>query len=191
MYTVTNPATGEVLEQYSTATDGQMREAIDRAHTAFGSWKERTVADRAEILAKAAALFLERSEELAGIITLEMGKRISEARGEVKLASAIFTYYAQEAERMLADEPLPIKGGRAVLQKRPVGVLIGIMPWNFPYYQSARFVAPNACSATRFCSSTRRAARSPLRPWRPCCGMRACRRTPLSTCSRRTSRSPG
>jgi succinate-semialdehyde dehydrogenase/glutarate-semialdehyde dehydrogenase len=95
------------------------------------------------MLRRVSALFAERAEQLAELVTVEMGKRLVEARGEISVVVDIFNYYADNAESLLADEQLAIKGGSAVIRKCPVGVLIGIMPWNYPYYQVARFVAPN------------------------------------------------
>lgn len=143
MYAVTNPATGELVEEYPTATDEQIGEAADAVSAGYRSWAARPVAERAEIVARAARLFAERTDELAAIITLEMGKRIKEAKGELALVVSIFDYYAEHGGELLADEPLPIQGGSAVITKGPIGPLVGIMPWNFPYYQAARFVAPN------------------------------------------------
>lgn len=143
MYQVTNPATGEVIEEFPTATDEQVRDAMRRAHAAYLSWQDRPVSERAAILRLAAKLFAERADELAQIITIEMGKRIDESRAELTTVSQIFEYYGDQAEQLLRDEPIEIKDGRAVLLKRPVGVLVGIMPWNYPYYQVARFAAPN------------------------------------------------
>ncbi|MDR7303777.1 NAD-dependent succinate-semialdehyde dehydrogenase [Haloactinomyces albus] len=143
MYTVTNAATDELIEEIQNATDAEVRAAIDRVHHGYASWRRRSVADRAKIVARAAELFAERADELAEIMTLEMGKRINEGRGEVGVVVDIFNYYAENGPSMLADEPLPIKGGEAVIRKEPVGALLGVMPWNFPCYQVARFVAPN------------------------------------------------
>lgn len=143
MYKVTNPATGEVIESFATATDDEIRDAIDRAHRGYLSWKDRTVAERAKIVKRVAELFAEKTDELSAIITMEMGKRIEESKGELATVVDIFTYYAENGESLTADEPLAIKGGEAVVQKRPIGVLLGIMPWNYPYYQVARFAAPN------------------------------------------------
>lgn len=143
MYKVTNPTTGEVIDEFPNATDERIHEAIDRAHDGYLTWRERPIADRTAVLLRAAEIFTERTDELATIITTEMGKRIDESRGEVGIVTDIFNYYANNAETLLADAPLTITGGDAVVQKRPVGVLIGIMPWNYPYYQVARFVAPN------------------------------------------------
>ncbi|HEX6351959.1 NAD-dependent succinate-semialdehyde dehydrogenase [Actinophytocola sp.] len=143
MYTVTNPATGELVEEVANATDEQVRAAIDRVHHGFAAWRRRPVAERAKIVARAAELFAERSDELAAIMTLEMGKRINEGRGEVGIVVDIFNYYAEHGPALLADEPLRIRGGEAVIVKQPIGALLGVMPWNFPCYQVARFVAPN------------------------------------------------
>jgi len=142
MYTVTNPATGEVLEKIRNSSDDEVREAVDRISGAFPAWRRRSVAERAAIVKRAAELFAERSEALAEIMTIEMGKRINEGRGEVGIVVDIFNYYADNAEQLLADEPRSVTGG-AVITKGPLGPLVGIMPWNFPCYQVARFVAPN------------------------------------------------
>lgn len=143
MYAVTNPATGELIEEIPNATDEEVQAAIDRVHSGYAPWRRRPVAERAGIVRRAAALFAERSDELAAIMTLEMGKRINEGRGEVGIVVDIFNYYADHGPALLADEPVPIKGGEAVITKEPIGALLGIMPWNFPCYQVARFVAPN------------------------------------------------
>jgi succinate-semialdehyde dehydrogenase/glutarate-semialdehyde dehydrogenase len=143
MYAVTNPATGELIEKIENATDEEIRKAIDRVHLGYLSWRHRPITERAKIISRAAELFDERADELAATMTLEMGKRINEGRGEIAIVVDIFRYYADNAHSLLADEPLPIKGGEAVITKGPIGALIGIMPWNFPCYQVARFVAPN------------------------------------------------
>jgi succinate-semialdehyde dehydrogenase/glutarate-semialdehyde dehydrogenase len=143
MYAVTDPATGELIEKIENATDEDVREAIDRVHRGYLSWRHRPVTERAKIVSRAAELFAERADELAAIMTLEMGKRINEGRGEIAIVVDIFNYYADNGPSLLADEPLPIKNGEAVITKEPIGALLGIMPWNFPCYQVARFVAPN------------------------------------------------
>lgn len=143
MYTVTNPATGELIEEIENASDEEVRTAIDRVHSAYPAWRARSVAERAKIVSRAAELFAERSDELAEIMTLEMGKRINEGRGEVGIVVDIFNYYADNAAQLLADEPMKVATGDAVIVKQPIGALLGVMPWNFPCYQVARFVAPN------------------------------------------------
>jgi len=143
MYKVTNPATGEVIEEYPTATDDQIRDAIERADREYKSWRERPVEERAAIVRRAAELFEERTDEFAAIITEEMGKRTVEAKGEMGIVVSIFNYYADKGPGLIADEPLEVDGAEAVVKKTPIGALIGIMPWNFPVYQVARFAAPN------------------------------------------------
>ncbi|TDD30104.1 NAD-dependent succinate-semialdehyde dehydrogenase [Kribbella turkmenica] len=143
MYVVTNPANGELVEEVANSTNEEVRAAIGRVHSGFPAWRSRPVAERAAIVARAADLFEQRAGELAATMTLEMGKRINEGRGEIGIVVDIFRYYAEHGPALLADEPLDIKGGRAVITKSPIGALLGIMPWNFPCYQVARFVAPN------------------------------------------------
>ena len=143
MYAVTNPVDNSVVEEFPTIGDAELQAAIDRAGAEFPRWSARPVAERAAILHRAADLFEQRVEELAAIITLEMGKRIAESRGEVGALVDITRYYADHAERFTADEPIEIVGGSAHIQKDALGVILGIMPWNYPYYQVARFAAPN------------------------------------------------
>ncbi|MFD1210466.1 NAD-dependent succinate-semialdehyde dehydrogenase [Arthrobacter sp. GCM10027362] len=143
-YAVTDPATGTVLETFPTATDDEVLAAVAAAHHAFLQWRTVPVAERARRVKRAGELFAERADELAAIITREMGKRLPEARGELGIVAAIFDYYGTEGPAMLADQEFPPRsGGRALIQKRPVGALLGIMPWNYPLYQVARFAAPN------------------------------------------------
>lgn len=143
-YRSVNPATGQVLAEYSTATDAQVEEALATADAAFRAWRAVPIEERAAVAARVGALFTERAEELAATITQEMGKPLSEARDEVEFCTEIFGYFADQGPSLAADQPITASGGgKAVIQKRPVGVLLGIMPWNFPYYQVARFAAPN------------------------------------------------
>ncbi|MDN5608282.1 MAG: NAD-dependent succinate-semialdehyde dehydrogenase [Brevibacterium sp.] len=144
MYRVTNPATGEVAEEFATATDSEILAALDRSATTFTEWSQTSVADRAAILVRVSEIYAERAEELAKVIQLEMGKAVPEGKGEVGLSSAIYRYFADNAEAFMADEPLRgPEDGTAMIRRKPVGSLLGIMPWNFPYYQVARFAAPN------------------------------------------------
>jgi succinate-semialdehyde dehydrogenase / glutarate-semialdehyde dehydrogenase len=144
-YAVVNPATGERLAEYPTATDAQIEEAVASAKAAFDGWsRSSTVADRAALIRRVAELHRERREELAALIVREMGKPLSAALGEVDFAADITEYYADHAEEITADQPLNIDGdGPAFIRRSALGVLLGIMPWNFPYYQVARFAAPN------------------------------------------------
>ncbi|GAA2824753.1 NAD-dependent succinate-semialdehyde dehydrogenase [Kribbella solani] len=143
MYSVTDPVTGVLVEEVANSTDAEVRDAVGRVHGGYAAWRRRDVRERAAIVARAGELFAERADELARIMTLEMGKRVSEGLGEVGIVADIFRYYAEHGPALVADEPIEIKGGQAVISKGPIGALLGIMPWNFPCYQVARFVAPN------------------------------------------------
>src|SRR5699024_2750381 len=143
MYQVTNPATGQVEATYPIMSDEQVAAAVATVTEGYRQWNGRSLAERRAIVYKAADLFEERKHELANIIAREMGKPASQGLGEIETSRDIFRYYADHAEEHLANEELNIEGGRALLQKKPIGPLVGIMPWNFPYYQVARFAAPN------------------------------------------------
>ena len=146
MYAVVNPATGETLREYPTITDDELRDAIARADRAHGDWsRSTTVADRAALVRRVGELHSERRKELADIIVAEMGKPVGQARGEVDFCASIYEFYADNAEALMADEPIELLDGEgsAVVRRSSLGVLLGIMPWNFPYYQVARFAGPN------------------------------------------------
>jgi succinate-semialdehyde dehydrogenase/glutarate-semialdehyde dehydrogenase len=145
-YAVTNPATAEVVATYPTATDAEVAAAIDAAAKTARTWaRTSTVAERAALLSKVAQLYSERREQLADVIVREMGKPRDQSLGEVDFSAAIYQYYADHAEEFLADESITLLDGEgtAVVKRGPVGVLLGIMPWNYPYYQVARFAGPN------------------------------------------------
>lgn len=145
-YAVVDPATGEVVKEYPTATDEQIESALASAHATFKKWsKSTTVSERAELIRKVADLHNERKTELAKIIQREMGKPLDQSEGEVEFSAAIYQFYADNAEKFLADEPIELLDGEgsAVIRRGPVGALLGIMPWNYPYYQVARFAGPN------------------------------------------------
>ena len=145
-YAVVNPATGETIKEYPKISDDELRAAIDRADQAYRTWSgTSTVAERAALVRKVADLHSERRRQLAEIIVREMGKPIEQALMEVDFAAEIYGFYADSAEDLMADEPIELLGGEgtAVIRRSPFGVLLGIMPWNFPYYQVARFAGPN------------------------------------------------
>ena len=142
-YQSTNPFNGELVKSFDEHTDQQLETAIATAATCFDTWRELFYAERAVIVAKAAAIMRERAEEFARPVTLEMGKLFAESVGEVMLSADILDYYAAHAERFLAPERLKPESGEAVVESSPLGVLFGVQPWNFPYYQLARFAGPN------------------------------------------------
>src|SRR4051795_10216688 len=146
MYAVINPATGETVKEYPTISDEELRSAIARADDAHESWAgSSTVAERAALVRKVGELHVERRQELAEIIVREMGKPIEQALAELDFVGDIYGFYADNAEALMADEPIKLLAGEgsAVVRRSSLGVLLGIMPWNFPYYQVARLAGPN------------------------------------------------
>ncbi|WP_367104005.1 NAD-dependent succinate-semialdehyde dehydrogenase [uncultured Psychrobacter sp.] len=143
-YQVTNPATGEVEATYPTATEQDIQQVIEKAENAYKDWRGVELSERSAILHKVADIYLERQDELADIIAKEMGKPVAQGKGEIGLVAEIYRYYADNAEKLLAPNKIDVDDGSAFVEKFPVGVLFGIMPWNYPHYQVARFVAPNA-----------------------------------------------
>jgi succinate-semialdehyde dehydrogenase/glutarate-semialdehyde dehydrogenase len=145
-YRSVNPATGEVLKILPEHTDEQVWNALATADKAFRTWASRPFSERSKIIARSAQILLEQKEELARIATLEMGKRIAESRGEVELSASIMQYFADRAEAFLAPKKLDSAMGDARLEYSPFGVLLSIQPWNYPYYQLARFAGPHLMS---------------------------------------------
>ncbi|ERK70595.1 NAD-dependent succinate-semialdehyde dehydrogenase [Leifsonia aquatica] len=145
-YAVTNPATGETVKTFEPIGDAELEAAITAASDAYRGWsKSSTVEERAALIRRVGELHVERRQELADIIVREMGKPVEQALGEVDFAGAIYEYYADHASEFLEDEPITLLDGEgtAVVRRSALGVLLGIMPWNFPYYQVARFAGPN------------------------------------------------
>ncbi len=143
-YQSTNPYDGKVVKTFDEINDRQLGEKLTAATDCYDTeWRHKTFAERRTVLARAAALMRERSQQLAELITLEMGKLIAQSLGEVALSAAILDYYAEHAEAFLAPEKLTTPRGEAMVESSPVGVLFGVEPWNYPYYQVARFAAPN------------------------------------------------
>ena len=144
-YAVINPATGETVREYPTITDDELRDAIARAANAARPGHSTSVQDRAAAIRRVGELHTEKRQELAEIIVREMGKPIEQALGEVDFAAAIYEYYADNGPSLMADEPIKLLegDGSALVRRSSYGLLLGIMPWNYPYYQVARFAGPN------------------------------------------------
>jgi succinate-semialdehyde dehydrogenase/glutarate-semialdehyde dehydrogenase len=145
LYQVLDPRTGETVRNFPVASDDQVADAVDAAAGAHREWSGRSPAERAAVLRRVAELHRERADELARIIEREMGKPHVDGVGEVEFSADIYSYYADHAEEFLADEPIEVTSGEgtAVIRRASVGTVLGIMPWNYPYYQVARFCAPN------------------------------------------------
>lgn len=144
-YQTTNPYTGEILKTFPDATDAQVAQALERGHTAFQQWRLQPARERVTFLQKAADLLRARHTEYAKLLTTEMGKLLAEAEAEVELSAAILEYYVKHAEAELAPQPLPCEDpvvSEAQLVHEPLGIILAIEPWNFPYYQIARIMAP-------------------------------------------------
>jgi succinate-semialdehyde dehydrogenase/glutarate-semialdehyde dehydrogenase len=143
-YQTTNPFTNEVIQRYESFSEAQLEAKLKNAQKCFlHEWRDKPFADRRAVLSRAAGLMRERQQALARLITLEMGKLIKQSAGEVALCAAILDYYAEHGEEFLAGEKLDTKKGQAVVESSPIGVLLGVEPWNYPYYQITRFAAPN------------------------------------------------
>jgi succinate-semialdehyde dehydrogenase/glutarate-semialdehyde dehydrogenase len=142
-YQTINPASGEVLQSFPDISDAALETVLANAASAYEIWRHKTYKERAKIIGKAAELLHEQNEAFAHTMTLEMGKRISEARGEVDFSSRILAYYAKNAERFLAPVKLNPTRGEAHMESSPIGVIFAVEPWNFPYYQLARVAGPH------------------------------------------------
>ncbi|WP_339837321.1 NAD-dependent succinate-semialdehyde dehydrogenase [uncultured Flavobacterium sp.] len=138
-----NPNTNKTIKSFKEMTETTVDAKAAKAQETYLDWKQTSYSERADLLKKVATLMRIRKTELAKTITLEMGKLIAEAEGEIELSADIFDYYANHGEEFLADKVLDPEHGSAIVRNNPIGVLFGVMPWNFPYYQVARFAAPN------------------------------------------------
>lgn len=138
-----NPTNNKVVKTFEEMNDVAIDNVVAKADNTFDEWKKTDYKVRAQLLYKVAGLLRTKKNELAKIITLEMGKLFIHAEGEIKLSAEIFDYYAKNAEGFLADKILNPVHGKALIRYSPIGVLLGIQPWNFPFYQVARFAAPN------------------------------------------------
>ncbi len=138
-----NPVTNETIKTFEPMTKDDVMDAIGGAHTAFQKWRESTFDERKTFLQKFANLLRADADEYARMITLDMGKRICESQYEIEYCANIAEFYANGAEEFLADQQMNVNGANAYLCYQPLGVLLGVMPWNFPFYQVVRFATPN------------------------------------------------
>lgn len=141
-----NPYTGELLQTYPVMGRREAEELIQHAHTAFLDWRGLTVAERVAFLPKLIVVLNEEQEQLAMLASLEMGKLLSEARAEVQKCISLCQYYLENAATQLAPEQIASDASRSGVVYQPLGVVLGIMPWNFPYWQAFRFIVPTLIS---------------------------------------------
>jgi succinate-semialdehyde dehydrogenase/glutarate-semialdehyde dehydrogenase len=138
-----NPFTSKTVKTFPEDSPEQIETALATASAQLTRWRRTTYPQRAALLHRVAAILRAKKGELAKLITTEMGKLVAESAGEIELSAAIFDYYADNGERFLADTPVATALGEAMIRHSPIGVLLGVEPWNFPFYQVARFAAPN------------------------------------------------
>ncbi len=143
-YKSVNPYNGKVLRTFDDMTDEQLEAAVARAAKTYEeNWSLKDISYRGSVLKRAAAILRERLDEFARPITLEMGKLWGESQDEVRLSADILEYYANHGEEFLAPKTLNVQEGEAVVESEPIGIIFGVEPWNFPYYQLARVVGPS------------------------------------------------
>lgn len=137
-----NPATNQLIQEYVGHDPKTVEEMINSTHTAWLSWKNTSFTERAELMLKAADVLQDNKETYAGLITAEMGKLIAEARAEIDKCSLVCRFYAENAEKMLADEIIETDYSKSFVAFQPLGIVLAVMPWNYPFWQVLRFAAP-------------------------------------------------
>ncbi len=138
-----NPASNEIVKTFEEMSETALEQSVAKSEETFAAWKKTPFSTRAKLLHNVAGVLRKNKKNLAELITLEMGKLVSQAEGEIKLSAEIFDYNANNAEAFLSDKILKPIHGQALIRHSPIGVLLGVQPWNFPFYQVARFAAPN------------------------------------------------
>jgi succinate-semialdehyde dehydrogenase/glutarate-semialdehyde dehydrogenase len=139
-----DPSTGDPLDNYAEHTDAEVDDALAAATERFPAWADRPIQERCELLESVADLLRERTDEYAELMTREMGKPVEQARAEVEKCAWVCDYYAETAPEHLADEPIGVEAdAEAFVAHEPLGPVLAVMPWNFPFWQVFRFVAPN------------------------------------------------
>lgn len=137
-----NPYTGRTLRRFAAFSWLKTERILAQAHRAAATWRRTSFAQRAEVLRRAAALLRERQAELARFMALEMGKPVTDGRAEVEKCAVCCEFYAAHGERFMADEVIQTDAGRSFISHQPIGVVLAVMPWNFPFWQVVRFAAP-------------------------------------------------
>jgi len=138
----TNPATGEVIRKFARLTEKELDAKLTLAAATFEKHRHSSFAERSEKLLRAAAIFEDEQDRLGRLMTLEMGKPLTQAKAEAAKCASACRYYAAHAERLLADETIPDAAGRCFVRREPLGAVLAVMPWNFPFWQVVRFAAP-------------------------------------------------
>lgn len=139
----TNPFNNQILKTFDPLTESELEQKIAKAHEAYLSWRNQPLETRTALLHNVSAIMLERKTELAGLITLEMGKLVAQSESEIEMCASVYKYYADNAAEFLKDKPLEVKDGSAFIRYTPTGIILGVEPWNFPFNQVGRITAPN------------------------------------------------
>jgi len=137
-----NPATGEVVKKFGALTDAEVDDKITKAAAAFHSFRKTPFPDRARWMSKAAEILESEKEPIGRLMTLEMGKTLPSAIAEAEKCASTCRYYAENAARFVADEPIATSAAKSFIRYQPIGIVLAVMPWNFPFWQVFRFVAP-------------------------------------------------
>jgi len=137
-----NPATGELIREYAEASEAEATAVLSQAHAAFEQWRQSRFPERAQSMRRAAALLRQRKEDLGRLMAVEMGKPLAQGRAEAEKCAWVCEYYAESAERFLAPEQIATDASRSFVAFAPLGVVLAVMPWNFPLWQVFRFAAP-------------------------------------------------
>ena len=137
-----NPATGELLESFAEWSDAQVAQAVDRTQQAWLAWRETSFAERTALMKRAAQVLRDNAGSYARTMALEMGKPVTEGRAEVNKCAVCCEFYADHAQGYLADEVIASDAAKSYVAHRPLGIILAVMPWNFPFWQVFRFAAP-------------------------------------------------
>jgi len=138
-----NPYNNQVVKTFDEISDEMLESKIATAHTAYQSWKRSNIKDRSKLLFKVAEIMRSKKRELAELVTLEMGKLIAQSESEIEMCASVYEYYAKNGEVFLQDKPIETTGGKAFVRYSPIGIILAIEPWNYPFNQVARLTAPN------------------------------------------------
>tara|TARA_B100001989_G_scaffold248117_1_gene221292 strand:+ start:888 stop:2255 length:1368 start_codon:yes stop_codon:yes gene_type:complete len=138
----TNPATGEILKEFEPFDNAAIEQALDKADRAYEAYRLTSYDSRSEILQKAADILESEKDKFATIMTVEMGKTLASAKAEIAKCANLCRYYAEHAPSFLADETIETENTKSFISYQPIGIVLAIMPWNFPFWQVFRFAAP-------------------------------------------------
>jgi len=142
MFQSINPANEELIKEYSEMSDSEVSKILGLANSAYHDWKQTSFSHRSQQIKNAGKILRERKDEFAKLMTLEMGKTILQSKAEVEKCAWVCDYYAETAEKFLANEEIKTDFSKSYVSYQPIGVVLAVMPWNFPFWQVFRFATP-------------------------------------------------